>query len=159
MNGATGPHGSPLRNADGDTTGAPECTVVPSGPPKSQCLLLRSEWKWVDLWGVNIQIKTKIKEPGISSHRLFQGVKDKALKTSAGTTRREILHLPRLGTPPSHSSWTSFHILSSSLGNQQYGGKRTCWVTEQNGQNTPAFGRHGLQPKEANHRGGWRSQL
>lgn len=139
-------------------------TGTPPGPQSTQwylqghlspsvfyCLVSGSEWISENL---NIQIKTKIKESGISAHRLFQGVKDKALKTSAGTTRRETLHLPRLGTRPSHSSWTSFHILSSSLGNQQYGGKCTYWVTEQNGQNTPAFGRHGLQPEEANHCGG-----
>lgn len=127
-------------------------TGIPPGPQRAQwylrdhlnpsvfyCLVSGSEWISEKL---NIQIKTKIKESGISSHRLFQGVKDKVLKTSVGTTRRETLHLPRLGARPlplqqdflSHSLkftwkptiWRKTHI----LGNRTERAKHTClWET------------------------------
>lgn len=40
--------GSPLQNTDQNIARGPEIAAVPSGPPKSQCLLLPGDWKSVD---------------------------------------------------------------------------------------------------------------
>lgn len=92
---------------------------------------------------LNIQIRTKINEPGICSLCLFQGVKEKVLKTSVDTTWYEVFTSgPGCGL--------HLEILSHSL---EFTWKPMTWremlvlgyTTQPYGDNTPALGGNGLQ--------------
>lgn len=117
-------------------------TGIPPGPRSAQwylqghlnpsvfyCLVSGSEWISEEL---NIQIKTKIKESGISSHCLFQGVKGKAL-------RQALVRGARLGicpgsgrAPPTPAglpfTFSPVHLETNNMGKTHMLGDRTEWA-------------------------------
>lgn len=110
----------PLQNTDQNIARGPEIAAVPSGPPKSQCLLLPGELEVSGSIEIKHSDQDKINKPGICSLCLFQDVKEKAsLETSVDTTRHEVFTSgPGYGLTPFPLNPEIFHILSRSHGNQ-----------------------------------------